>query len=101
MIREKNYSFNGMKTSIFKEDFRMNDWGKDVFRTFFKIALGCKLGIEFGGFISVVVLKLTNKILDKTTMTKYPETVKKYGEDSELTHEEKNPIKSKIGFRCE
>lgn len=79
----------------------MNDWGKGAFRTFFKIALGYKLGIEFGGFISVVVLKLANKVLDKTTMTKYPETVKKYGKDSELTHEEKNPIKSKIGFRCE
>lgn len=48
MIREKNYSFNEMKTFIFKEDFRMNDWGKDTFRTFFKIALGCKLGIDFG-----------------------------------------------------
>lgn len=79
----------------------MNDWGKGAFRTFFKIALGYKLGIEFGGFISVVVLKLANKVLDKTTMTKYPETVKKYDKDSELTHEEKNPIKSKIGFRCE
>lgn len=49
----------------------------------------------------MVVLKLTNKLLDKTTMTKYPETVKKYGENSELTNEEKNPIKSKIGFHCE
>lgn len=93
----KNYSFNEMETFTFKEDFGMNDGG--LVKTFFKIALGVKLGVEVGGFISVFTMRLLNTALDNIP-GKYLEQVKKSSVYSNPNDQSKKS-KRTIGFRCE
>lgn len=93
----KNYSFNEMETFTFKEDFGMNDSG--LVKTFFKMALGLKLGIEVGGFISIAVTRLLNAALDNIP-GEYLEKAKKSSVYSNLNDQSKKS-KTKIGFHCE